>query len=125
LTIDRIDNNKGYSPENCRWVSKKVQSNNRNFCRKITYKGRTQNLKQWCEELKLNYKTIHKRIAIDGWTVEKAFECLENPIIKNITYNGRTQTLTEWAKELNIKYGTLHSRLYKYNMPIEKAFTKK
>lgn len=125
LTIDRIDNNKGYSPENCRWVSKKVQSNNRNFCRKITYKGRTQNLKQWCEELKLNYKTIHKRIAIDGWTVEKAFECLENPLIKNITYNGRTQTLTEWAKELNIKYGTLHSRLYKYNMPIEKAFTKK
>ena len=73
LTIDRIDNNKGYSPENCRWVDRKVQANNRNFCRYITYKGKTQNLKQWCCELGLNYKTIHRRIKSLHWTIEKAF----------------------------------------------------
>lgn len=73
LTIDRIDNNKGYSPENCRWVDRKVQSNNRNFCRVITYKGKTQNLKQWCYELGLNYKKIHRRITVLHWSIEKAF----------------------------------------------------
>lgn len=72
LTIDRIDNNKGYSPDNCRWVDKKVQSNNRNYCNLVTYNGKTQNLKQWCEELDLNYKTVHMRI-MRGWTIERAF----------------------------------------------------
>ena len=124
LTIDRIDNNKGYSPSNCRWVDKKVQANNRNFCCSITYKGKTQNLKQWCEELKLDYKTVHKRIQ-NNWTIERAFTCKENPYINYITYNGKTQCLAKWAEELGINYGTLHSRIFKYKMPIEKAFTKK
>lgn len=73
LTIDRIDNNKGYSPENCRWVNRKVQSNNRNFCRVITYKGKTQNLTQWCYELGLNYKKTHRRIKVFHWNIEDAF----------------------------------------------------
>lgn len=72
LTIDRIDNNKGYSPANCRWVDKKVQSNNRSYCKLVTYNGKTQNLKQWCEELGLNYKTVHMRIR-RNWTIKQAF----------------------------------------------------
>lgn len=125
LTIDRIDNNKGYSPENCRWVDRKMQSNNRNFCRLITYKGKTQTLKQWCEELNINYKQVHARIVRCGWTVKQAFETKENPLINFITYEGKTQSLADWAKELKINYGTLRARLYKYNMPVEQAFTKK
>lgn len=78
LTIDRIDNNEGYCPENCRWVDRKVQANNRTYCRMITYNGKTQNLKQWCYELGLEYKTIHRRIKSLNWTIEKAF-----------TYTGR------------------------------------
>lgn len=124
LTIDRIDNNKGYSPENCRWVDKKVQANNRNFCRVITYKGKTQNLKQWCEALNLNYKTIYKRIYQDNWSIERAFETKDNPYINMITYKGKTQSIAAWAKELNVNYGTLYSRLYKYNITVEEAFIK-
>lgn len=72
LTIDRIDTKKSYCPENCRWVNRKVQANNRSFCKMIEYNGRTQTLMQWCEELKLNYKLIHSRLYRLNWTFEKA-----------------------------------------------------
>ena len=73
LTIDRIDTNKGYSPENCRWVSMKVQINNTRSNHYITYKGKTQTMKQWCEELNLNYRTVISRFR-RGWSTEKTFE---------------------------------------------------
>lgn len=72
LTIDRIDISEGYYPENCRWVSRKVQANNRAFCKTIEYNGKTQTLMQWCEELGLNYKLIHSRLYKLGWSFEKA-----------------------------------------------------
>lgn len=44
LTLDRIDNNKGYSPDNCRWVTMKTQCNNTRRNHSVTYKGKTQSL---------------------------------------------------------------------------------
>lgn len=73
LTIDRIDNSKGYCPENCHWVTMRTQQNNRRSNRLVTYKGKTQSLVNWCRELNLNYDTIKCRIR-RNWTVEKAFE---------------------------------------------------
>lgn len=71
-TVDRIDNNKGYSPDNCRWASKKVQANNRRSNREFEYQGETHNLTQWCGILNLDYKRVHNRIAKLGWDFEKA-----------------------------------------------------
>jgi hypothetical protein len=73
LTIDRIDNSKGYCPENCHWVTMRTQQNNRRSNHLITYKGKTQSLANWCRELNLNYDTIKCRIR-RNWTIEKAFE---------------------------------------------------
>lgn len=73
LTIDRIDNEKGYSPENCRWVTIKEQNNNQRTNCLITYHGKTQNLVQWCEELGLKYRTVKSRLNQLHWTVERAF----------------------------------------------------
>jgi hypothetical protein len=72
LSLDRINNEKGYSPNNCRWVSWKEQCNNRKSNIPIEYNGKTQNLKSWCDELGLNYHLIYQRIFRDGYTFEQA-----------------------------------------------------
>lgn len=72
LTIDRIDVDKGYYPDNCRWVTRKVQNNNQRRNRVITYHGKTQNLRQWCDELNLKYSTIETRLNVYHWDIEKA-----------------------------------------------------
>ena len=61
LTLDRINNNKGYSPQNCRWATQKEQANNKTTNVFITYNGKTQTMKQWCDELELSYGTIRAR----------------------------------------------------------------
>lgn len=74
-TIDRIDNNKGYYPENCRWVDLHVQANNKRNNVLITYNGRTQTLEQWCKELNLSRSMVKHRYE-RGWSTNDLF--LEN-----------------------------------------------
>lgn len=66
LTIDRIDFNGDYEPNNCRWVSMKEQSRNKKDTILITHNGKTQCLKDWCVELNKPYPTIVNRIR-NGW----------------------------------------------------------
>lgn len=71
-TIDRINVNQDYCPENCRWATMKEQANNKRNNRYITYNGETKTLKEWCEYYNLNYDTVKRRIY-SGWSVEEAF----------------------------------------------------
>ena len=72
LTIERIDNNGDYCPENCRWVTKMEQAKNRRSNYKIAYNGKTQDLTDWCKDLGLDYKLIHNRIHKSHWSFERA-----------------------------------------------------
>ena len=72
-TIDRIDTNKDYSPENCRWVSMNIQNKNKGNNRLITYNGETHCLKEWSEKLMINCKVLNSRINKYGWSIERAF----------------------------------------------------
>lgn len=72
LFLDRIDNDKGYSPENCRWVNAYVQGNNKRTNRKITYNGETHTKAEWASILNVSYKALSGRIE-RGWSVERAF----------------------------------------------------
>lgn len=71
MTLDRIDNNSGYSKENCRWVSMKVQCNNRRSNVIVEYLGKSQTVAQWADEVGLERKTLEYRIRV-GWSPEKA-----------------------------------------------------
>lgn len=124
LTIDRIDVNKGYSPENCRWVTAKEQQNNTRKNLLVTYKGQTKTLPQWCEELELNYFRTRNRIFLQHWSVEKAFEYKENASLRLITYKGKTQSVAEWCRELNLSKHAVRNRLRR-GWTIERTFETK
>ena len=71
LTLDRIDNKKGYSPNNCRWVTIKMQENNRSNNRRLFYKGEYKTVSEWAEYLGFNTQTLFTRLQ-RGWSIERA-----------------------------------------------------
>jgi hypothetical protein len=73
MTLDRIDNEKGYSKDNCRWASRKTQQNNRRTNRVFTFNGETKTAQQWCEVFGVSWNTVRGRIS-RGWDEYIAFQ---------------------------------------------------
>jgi hypothetical protein len=71
-SIDRTDNNKGYTPSNCRWATRKEQTRNTRHCRFLEYGGRRMTLMEWSEKTGIKRGTIARRLDVLGWSVSEA-----------------------------------------------------
>lgn len=73
-SVDRINGAKIYSKETCKWSTQTEQVRNRSMTVRLTYKGETKPMAEWCEILGMGYGTLKSRVFNYGWSIDEAFE---------------------------------------------------
>ena len=81
LQIDRIDNSKGYSPDNCRWATRKINCRNKRNNHVATINGETKTLAEWCEIYNIDEHIVRSRITKLHWDEVRA---ITTPKLRNI-----------------------------------------
>lgn len=123
MTIERVDVNGDYSPDNCIWADMVTQANNKTNNVFLEAFGRRQTGPQWAREFGIKYHTIRARIR-KGWSVEDA---ISKPKVEPgqdkvtmLTVQGETRTVIEWSKISGIAVPTIMARIKK-GEPVEQA----
>ena len=111
LTLERIDVNGDYCPENCKWITLREQAFNKRDTKWVDYNGEHIQLKILCERLGVTYDTVHDRLYKRGWSIGDA---IEKPSLQN-------NSLMSKCREKGINYGTVRDRIFKLGWSEERA----
>jgi hypothetical protein len=106
LTIERINNDLGYSPSNCRWESRLVQANNSRKNIRFTFRGETLTLAQWAKKVNLPVVTIHERFH-RGLDASRILS--------------RKPSIASLARDNGIPYDWLHDKVKSRGLSVENA----
>lgn len=108
-TLERVDNNGNYTPENCVWATRQQQQQNIRSNQWIEWRGQRRVVAEWARIVGIQANVLGLRFK-NGWTPERA---LTTPIKQSgqIQWNGENKSVIEWAREYGLTDSTLRNRL--------------
>lgn len=115
LSLDRKNNNRGYSKSNCRWATSGQQNRNRRTTRRAKFRGAYLTLTEWSAKLGMKYVTLFARYN-RGERGARLFRKPDDPkhrCCRYITVNGETRSMSEWCRRHGIANETLRARYEK------------
>ncbi len=115
MSLDRIDNAKGYKPSNCRWATQHEQQNNRRSNVHLTLDGQTKTLKEWATHFGVAYPVAKYRHARGMPTAEVFAASPRKAYGRTIEFKGKAKTISQWAKHYRVSYLTMWQRLNLHN----------
>lgn len=130
MSLERIDNDKGYEPGNVRWAAAAEQSKNTRRNVTLTFRGRTMILKDWAREVGLPNQTLWNRVVTLGWGAERALTTPMREMKRGdgrgekVVYQGRAMALKDVALEAGVNYKALWQRVRGRGMTTEEALAK-
>lgn len=126
-SIERLNNDLGYEPSNCKWATRTEQSRNTRNNRRLTYNGETLCVSEWAERFGLHHNRITKRLE-SGWSVEEALTTpasASSPRRRRgpeVEFRGLSLTFSEWSLRTGINKATINMRL-RAGWSVEEALT--
>lgn len=124
-SIERTDNNKGYNPDNCKWVTREEQANNTRRNVFYDYQGEQLTLPQIARLTGISNKSLWKRVVERGWGLQKAIDTpIKTKQELTYVYSGIEMNLKEVADAAEVDYKRLHDRVVNQGMELVDAINK-